>query len=175
MSTLELPYSALASIPQVLDEIRQVYRQHTVPWVIGYSGGKDSTTALYLVWRALEGLPAEERTKTVYVISSDTLVETPVIVDYITDAIDLIKPRRRGAKHALHRPQAQPHPGRHLLGQPARAVATRPPTTTFAGARSGSRSGPSPTASSWSRWPSMARSSSCWACAGARAPRVTRC
>ena len=90
MSTLELPYSALASIPQVLEEIRQVYRQHTVPWVIGYSGGKDSTTALQLVWRALEGLAPEERTKTVYVISSDTLVETPVIVDYITDAIDLI-------------------------------------------------------------------------------------
>lgn len=88
MTALELPYSALDTIPSVLEEIRQLYRQHPYPWVIGYSGGKDSTTALQLIWHALEGLPPEERNKKkVYVISSDTLVETPVIVDYITDAI----------------------------------------------------------------------------------------
>jgi DNA sulfur modification protein DndC len=90
MTARELPYSALDTISAVLEEIRQVYRQHNFPWVIGYSGGKDSTTALQLVWRALEGLPPAERTKPVYVISSDTLVETPMIVDYITDALALI-------------------------------------------------------------------------------------
>jgi len=90
MTAPELPYSALDTIPAVLEEIRQVYRQHNFPWVIGYSGGKDSTTALQLVWRALEGLPPEERTKPVHVISSDTLVETPVIVDYINEALDRI-------------------------------------------------------------------------------------
>ena len=49
-----------------------------------YSGGKDSTTTLQLVWYALAELPEVKRTKPVFVISSDTLVETPVIVDYIT-------------------------------------------------------------------------------------------
>lgn len=63
--------------------IRQAYARDERPWVIGYSGGKDSTCALQLIWRALAVLPAAERTKPVYVLSSDTLVETPVIVDYI--------------------------------------------------------------------------------------------
>jgi DNA sulfur modification protein DndC len=64
-------------------EIQEVYLSDNRPWVIGYSGGKDSTTALQLVWHALAELPEEKRTKPVFVISSDTLVETPVIVDYI--------------------------------------------------------------------------------------------
>lgn len=90
MTALELPFSALETIPALLEEIRQLYRQQPFPWVIGYSGGKDSTSALQLVWRALEGLPPEERTKTVHVISSDTLVETPKIVDYIDHALERI-------------------------------------------------------------------------------------
>ena len=34
-------------------------QQFPQPWVIGYSGGKDSTTVLQLIWKALERLPAE--------------------------------------------------------------------------------------------------------------------
>lgn len=72
-----------AIVEDRLREIREVYLSDSRPWVIGYSGGKDSTCALQLVWTALLGLPAEQRTKPVYVITSDTLVETPVIVRYI--------------------------------------------------------------------------------------------
>ena len=71
-------------------EIQEVYLSDNRPWVIGYSGGKDSTTALQLVWYALSELPEEKRTKPVFVISSDTLVETPVIVDYITTTLERI-------------------------------------------------------------------------------------
>jgi DNA sulfur modification protein DndC len=71
-------------------EIAELYRADPRPWVLGYSGGKDSTTALQLVWEALSGLKAEERTKSVYVIAGDTLVETPVIVDYLSDTLDRI-------------------------------------------------------------------------------------
>src|SRR5947208_2142959 len=69
------------------EQIRDVYRSDKRPWVIGYSGGKDSTTALQLIWYALAKLPREELTKPVYVISSDTLVETPKIVDYINTSL----------------------------------------------------------------------------------------
>ena len=64
-------------------EIREVYLSDNRPWVVGYSGGKDSTCALQMVWTALSALPVEQRQKPVYVISSDTLVETPIIVRYI--------------------------------------------------------------------------------------------
>ena len=67
------------SLDQIYDEIRQVYLSDSRPWVIGYSGGKDSTATVQLVWYALSGIPTKKRTKPVYVISSDTLVETPMI------------------------------------------------------------------------------------------------
>lgn len=75
------------SIDDVYREIQQVYLSYPHPWVIGYSGGKDSTTVLQLIWYALERLEPAQRTKPIYVISSDTLVETPVIVDYIDDTL----------------------------------------------------------------------------------------
>jgi len=75
---------------ETLEEIRRVYLADDRPWVIGFSGGKDSTVALQLVWYALRGLEPAERRKHVYVISGDTQVETPVIIDYLTEALDLI-------------------------------------------------------------------------------------
>ncbi len=69
-------------------EIRNVYLSDNRPWVIGYSGGKDSTTALQMIWYALLELPREKLSKPIYVISSDTLVETPKIVDYIDHSLE---------------------------------------------------------------------------------------
>lgn len=69
-------------------EIQTVYLADPRPWVIGYSGGKDSTTALQLIWYALSELPPDKLGKPVYIIASDTLVETPKIVDYIDASLD---------------------------------------------------------------------------------------
>jgi len=86
----DLSPSILGHLNEVYKEIRQTYLRYDYPWVIGYSGGKDSTTALQLIWLALEQLPAEQRTKPIYVISTDTLVETPMIVDHTNDTLRLI-------------------------------------------------------------------------------------
>jgi len=75
------------SIEDIYGEIRDVYQRYPQPWVIGYSGGKDSTTVLQLVWKALEGLPVAKRQKPIFVIASDTGVETPIIVDYINNTL----------------------------------------------------------------------------------------
>lgn len=72
------------------DHIRAVYRVDERPWVIGYSGGKDSTCALQLIWGAIRELPVEERCKPIFVLSSDTLVETPIIVNYIDETLSAI-------------------------------------------------------------------------------------
>src|SRR5574340_491771 len=69
------------------EEIRSVYLSDQRPWVVGYSGGKDSTTALQLIWHALAKLPKEQLVKPLFIISSDTLVETPKIVDYINSSL----------------------------------------------------------------------------------------
>jgi DNA sulfur modification protein DndC len=82
--------AAAALYEQTLDEITSVYLADERPWVVGYSGGKDSTVVLQLVWHALRRLSPSERRKHVYVISGDTLVETPVIIGYLTEALKLI-------------------------------------------------------------------------------------
>ncbi len=75
----------------ILEVIRETYLQDGRPWVIGFSGGKDSTATLQLVWQALRELPPEARRKPIHVISSNTLVETPAIVSYIRDSIAAIE------------------------------------------------------------------------------------
>jgi DNA sulfur modification protein DndC len=74
----------------LLDEVREIYLADERPWVVGYSGGKDSTTALQILWTAIAALPSEQRTKSIYVISSDTLVETPVVSRYIDVTLERI-------------------------------------------------------------------------------------
>ena len=79
-----------ASLTKLQDQIREVYLGDDRPWVVGYSGGKDSTTTLQLVWESLKVLPREALSKPIYVISSDTLVETPKIVEYVDGALKQI-------------------------------------------------------------------------------------
>ena len=84
------PETPSRSVADIEEEVRWLYGSDDRPWVIGYSGGKDSTCALQLIWSALSGLEKKKRKKPVYVLSSDTLVETPVIVDYIDNTLDSI-------------------------------------------------------------------------------------
>lgn len=71
----------------LIERIQEVYLSDNRPWIIGFSGGKDSTCVLQLVWEALTRLPEEKRTKRVYSISSDTFVEMPILAKYLNDKI----------------------------------------------------------------------------------------
>ena len=71
------------SVQDLLNEIKFVYQSDQRPWIIGYSGGKDSTTVVQLVYQMLLNLPPNERTKNVYIISSDTMIENPLIKIYL--------------------------------------------------------------------------------------------
>lgn len=61
------------------------------PWVIGFSGGKDSTLLLQLVWNSLKKIPKELRTRKIYVICNNTLVENPRILSFIDRTLDKIQ------------------------------------------------------------------------------------
>lgn len=76
------------TIEALKQEIIDLYLSDEIPWVVGYSGGKDSTAVLQLVWLALADLPEDERTKPVYVISTDTLVENPVVALWVSKSLD---------------------------------------------------------------------------------------
>ena len=78
------------SIESIYDEMQAVYLNDNRPWIIGYSGGKDSTVCTELTFRMLMRLPKEKRTKPVYIVSSDTLIENPVILNYLNYNIEKI-------------------------------------------------------------------------------------
>lgn len=75
----------------IIKEIQALYLEDTLPWVVGYSGGKDSTACLQLIWKALEALPEAKRSKKVHVISTDTLVENPVIAAWVEVSLGQMK------------------------------------------------------------------------------------
>lgn len=72
------------------ETIRNLYLADSIPWVIGYSGGKDSTATLQLVWFALRELPAEKLNKVVHVINTDTMVESPVIEKWVEKSLKMM-------------------------------------------------------------------------------------
>ncbi len=74
-------------IDKAKEQIIDVYLSDDRPWVVGYSGGKDSTVVVQLVFEALKELPPEKLHKKIYVISSDTLVETPLIIQSINQTL----------------------------------------------------------------------------------------
>lgn len=78
-------------LQETMERIQKVYLSDSRPWVIGYSGGKDSSCVVQLVWNALLQLDKSQLTKTVYVITSDTLVETPAIENHLETSIQQIR------------------------------------------------------------------------------------
>ena len=72
-------------------QTQQLYLSDEIPWVIGYSGGKDSTAILQLVWNAISALPESQRTKPIHVISTDTLVENPVVALWVEKSLAKMK------------------------------------------------------------------------------------
>lgn len=76
------------SIAELSEEVRELYQSDGIPWVIGYSGGKDSTAVLQLVWNAISELPVRKRRKPIHVISTDTLVENPVVASWVGNSLD---------------------------------------------------------------------------------------
>ncbi len=82
-------------LSEIYDEVREVYLSDNRPWILGFSGGKDSTCMVQLVWHAISSLPIEKRQKRIYIISSDTLVESPKIVEQITSTLDSMEKAAR--------------------------------------------------------------------------------
>jgi len=78
-------------IDTVTEKIQRLYLEDNIPWVVGYSGGKDSTATLQLVWNAILKLPVDKRNKDIHVISTDTLVESPVMSLWVILSHDKLK------------------------------------------------------------------------------------
>lgn len=80
-------------ITAIKNRLREEFLADARPWVVTFSGGKDSTTVLHLVVDMLLEMKTEGiiQSKKVYIVSSDTGVEMPLIEDYAGNKLDQIR------------------------------------------------------------------------------------
>ena len=114
----ELPDLLRAVRREVLDEYNQ---PHELPWIIGFSGGKDSTLVLQLVFEAVLRTPPSERTRKVFVTCNDTLVESPIVERYVNATLDRVRAGAVALKLPIEVIQTHPDPDQtfwvNLLGR----------------------------------------------------------
>ena len=77
-------------LKEIKEHIKKVYLTYNRPMVIGYSGGKDSSATLQIVWDVVSELNSDQLVNDIHVISTDTLVETPYIEEYINNILEKI-------------------------------------------------------------------------------------
>lgn len=75
----------------VMEDIKEAYLEDERPWIIGFSGGKDSSCLMQLIYYTLVRLPKEQRKKHIYVLASDTRVETPLITKRVRKELKSIE------------------------------------------------------------------------------------
>src|SRR6266545_4571024 len=68
-------------VTATIELIREQYADADAPWILGFSGGKDSSALLRLVYAALLGL--KRRDTRVSILYCDTGVEIPVVAGLV--------------------------------------------------------------------------------------------
>jgi DNA sulfur modification protein DndC len=78
---------------QVVSDVRNEYLSdtQTFPWIVGFSGGKDSTLVAHAVFSALLDISPSRLTRPVHVIANDTLVESPLVVAHLHQSLQEIR------------------------------------------------------------------------------------
>lgn len=86
----ELIGNAVKNKSDMWDEVVRAVRAEYLsdiqdyPWIIGFSGGKDSTVVAQAVFEALLQVPPSRRNRHVHLVSNDTLVESPLVMAHLT-------------------------------------------------------------------------------------------
>ena len=106
--------SSPQSLADRFEEIRwaittEYGKKHSDPWIVAYSGGKDSTLLLQLVWETLLSLAPEERRREVHIIANDTLVESPVVIQHLKKSMKEIGLAAANAKLPITTQISQPY------------------------------------------------------------------
>ena len=89
-------------ISELVTTVQNLYLSDEIPWMIGYSGGKDSTAAVQLVWMAIAGLRADQRKKPIHVMNTDTLVESPIVSNWVSESLKKMESSARQQNLSFH-------------------------------------------------------------------------
>lgn len=72
---------------EIAESLRELYLTDPRPWLVGFSGGKDSTLLASLVFDTVRSVPAQAWQKEAAVVCTDTRIEIPAIVERIETAL----------------------------------------------------------------------------------------
>lgn len=93
--------SLLNALQKIQIDLREEYLSPIPdPWIVGFSGGKDSTLLVQLVFEMLMDLAPGDRRRPVHILCNDTLVESPVLMAFINTQLE----RLERAGENLHLP-----------------------------------------------------------------------
>jgi len=87
---------------EVVDVVKSEYLSdaQNYPWILGFSGGKDSTLVAHAVFQALEEIPPSMRQREIHVVSNDTMVESPLVLAHL----DMVTAEIRAGAEAMGLP-----------------------------------------------------------------------
>ena len=84
------------TIDELVKQIADLYLKDQIPWIVGYSGGKDSSACLQLMWKSLEYLRKNnKKLKPLYVITTDTLVENPIVSSWVKGSLHSLETKAK--------------------------------------------------------------------------------
>lgn len=75
----------------IKNSLHQLYTEDERPWLVGFSGGKDSTMLASLVFETVLSLPQNKRIKPISVVCTDTRVEIPAVVEMVEGTLDKMR------------------------------------------------------------------------------------
>ena len=81
-------FNEMAQIAKTM--LRDHYLAENRPWVVAYSGGKDSTLVLQLTYEMIIEL-GKKMHKPIYILSNDTLVEPPRIARHLRETLATVE------------------------------------------------------------------------------------
>jgi DNA sulfur modification protein DndC len=114
----------------IKNTLHQLYTEDDRPWLVGFSGGKDSTMLASLIFETVLSLPPDRRTKPISVLCTDTRVEIPAIVEMVEGTLDKMRKcseqQRLGVDVNLLKPPAEQSFWTNLIGR-----GYPPPNRTF--------------------------------------------
>jgi DNA sulfur modification protein DndC len=110
-------------------ELQQALREVASPWYLGFSGGKDSTAVLKLLWAAQEQLPLKDR-REVTLVYCDTGVDIPLIGRFVLGNLEKLREEAAGNAIPLDVRVAKP-PVTHRFFVRVIGRGYPPPTSSF--------------------------------------------
>ncbi|RWA97445.1 DNA phosphorothioation system sulfurtransferase DndC [Mesorhizobium sp.] len=85
LSQLLQPVSIDDTWRGVLDHVKEEYlsQAQRFPWIVGFSGGKDSTLVTHAIFEMLLEIAPSQRSRPIHIVSNDTLVESPMVMSHL--------------------------------------------------------------------------------------------